>query len=776
MQDIGKKDIDKKEPKKNALPKTNLLVKQMMNKKFKTLSPEDSLKTVVEYFQKYKIDILPVVNEKDELIAVFPKTRLYKALLEATSIDQPCKDYMVGNPMYVTEDQEYNPESLVSRVTHSPVSNVVVLNKDGKVCGTIGTAEYLQESLNVITASSAILESMFRVNYDGVILIDRHGNIIRVNPAAEKMFKIDFNDVAGKALRDILPEIKMLYRPGIPSEASSGQHIRVRLTVNSLPVLVSRMPIVENGEQIGASFEFQDISDMERIAQELEIVKEMKATIDEIINTSSDGVIVSDLNGVIKYVNEKTAILMQKSHENITGLQIQKLLHTKSPAKSVTSETPVVDTIVINGKQCIVSHRSYRSKISNESSGIISTIYLSDSVVTEDMAKRWFDINQKIRYYQSALEKNVDTSNIFNQIVTTNPHFVNIKRDAQRIARSSSTVLLTGESGVGKSMFARGIHEVSPRSQHPFVVVNCVSIPETLFESELFGYAPGSFTGALKTGKSGYFERADKGTIFLDEIGEIPMSIQGKLLQVLQDKEFERVGSTEKQSVDVRIIAATNRDLRDAINNKLFREDLYYRLNVIEFNLPSLRDRSQDIVPLAVSFISKYNKMLGSKITGISERARKVLREYDWPGNIRELENAIEHGANYVWEGVIDVENLPSHIMDPQELSSIQKPYLDYSEDKPQIVHINQPIFPVGEVAESIIDDALNTNDSTNMFEVESVQNDSNSYRNARFDFERDLLLDALKKTNGNKSAAAKLMNLSRSAFYERLQKYKIQP
>jgi transcriptional regulator with PAS, ATPase and Fis domain len=274
-------------------------------------------------------------------------------------------------------------------------------------------------------------------------------------------------------------------------------------------------------------------------------------------------------------------------------------------------------------------------------------------------------------------------------------------------------------------MFARGIHEASPRKNSPFVVVNCVSIPESLFEAELFGYAAGAFTGALKSGKSGYFERADKGTIFMDEIGDIPLSIQAKLLQVLQEKEFERVGGTEKQSVDVRIIAATNKDLREAIANRTFREDLFYRLNVIEFHLPPLRERKDDILLLADAFVDKYNGILGAKVTGINDSAKKIMVDYPWKGNIRELENAIEHAVNFVWEGEINAVNLPI-----------------------QIVNAVKDAEPTSSV--------------------------DMSYRSAKKDFEREMMLDALKQTSGNKSAAARLMHLSRSAFYERLEKYGI--
>jgi PAS domain S-box-containing protein len=693
-------------------PTTWLTVEQMMNKNFKVIHLDDTLRTVVEYYQEYKINTLPVVDENENLIGVFPKKRLFKALLEGAGLDVPCAPYMVDHPVFVTVDRTYDEYSLVVRVTKSQVDNVVVLDRSNKVVGMIGTAEYLRDSLNVITSSSALLESLFRVNYEGIIIIDREGYILRVNPAAERMFQLNFSDVKGKNLREILPEITI------------SEHLQIGLkrTVKSLPVIINQVPIYENEEHVGSSLAFQDISDMEKIAQELEIVKGLQTTIDGVLSASSDGVFVSDISGTIKYVNERASKLVSQASEQIIGKPIQAILQTNSPINIAKSGAAEVDSCDIDGKKCIVSHIPFKNSNEEDAdiTGIVSTVYLNDNAVTEEIARKWFYLKQQVQYYRAELEKRGGSCNRFDQIITSNPEFKQIKKEALFIARSSSTVLLTGDSGVGKDMFARGIHEASPRAKNPFIKVNCVSIPETLFESELFGYAPGSFTGALKNGKPGYFERAHMGTIFLDEIGDMPLSIQAKLLQVLQEKEFMRVGGTSKQTVDVRIIAATNRDLRDAIAKKAFREDLFYRLNVIEFHLPPLRDRSEDIIGLAESFIDKYNNILGSKVTGINEQAKKALQEYTWPGNIRELENAIERAANFVWEGEVGIENLPGQIIQLEH-----EPSASYS-----------------------------------------------SYRSSLVDFEKEMLLDVLKKTNGNRSAAARLLNLSRSAFYDRLAKY----
>ncbi len=214
----------------------------------------------------------------------------------------------------------------------------------------------------------------------------------------------------------------------------------------------------------------------------------------------------------------------------------------------------------------------------------------------------------------------------------------------EQVADSRATVLITGESGTGKEVIAKLLHELSPRAGESFVPVSCAALPETLLESELFGYEKGAFTGAQGS-KPGRFELANKGTLFLDEIGEIPMAIQVKLLRVLQEREYERLGGTKPTKVDVRLVTATNRDLQDAVDEGIFRLDLLYRLQVVEIQLPALRDRKEDIEPLAHHFLNRANKENGRKIESIAPDALKLMWDYSWPGNIRELENTIERAA-----------------------------------------------------------------------------------------------------------------------------------
>ncbi|SFQ98012.1 sigma-54 interaction domain-containing protein [Desulfoscipio geothermicus] len=248
------------------------------------------------------------------------------------------------------------------------------------------------------------------------------------------------------------------------------------------------------------------------------------------------------------------------------------------------------------------------------------------------------------------------------QIIGNSRKIMEVKYQALRVARGNSTILITGESGTGKELFSRAIHYASPRRDKPLVIVNCGAIPETLLESELFGYAEGAFTGARKGGRAGKFELANGGTVFLDEIGDLPLHLQVKLLHVLQRREVERVGSNKPIPVDVRIIAATNKNLESMCTTGEFREDLFYRLNVIPFYIPPLRERKEDIITLMEHFLVKYCNLLGKNITDFSDNVHQAFTVYDWPGNVRELENAIEYAVNMEPGKIITLESIPKKI------------------------------------------------------------------------------------------------------------------
>jgi DNA-binding NtrC family response regulator len=265
----------------------------------------------------------------------------------------------------------------------------------------------------------------------------------------------------------------------------------------------------------------------------------------------------------------------------------------------------------------------------------------------------------------------------------------------RRVARSNSTVLVQGKSGTGKELVAKAIHYNSPRSVQPFVAINCSAITETLLESELFGHMKGSFTGAVAN-KKGLFEEAQGGTIFLDEIGEISAALQVKLLRVLQDHEIRRVGGNQSLKVDVRVIAATNRDLAEAVRQKEFRDDFYYRLNVVTIHLPSLKDRTEDIPLLAQHFLAKYAKEAGVSVSQISKEAMRSLMQYSWPGNIRELENVIERAITLGAEGEIRPEDLPDQLRREEGGITLDAIPVEMSMEEVEKAHIERVLRHTG--------------------------------------------------------------------------------
>ena len=263
---------------------------------------------------------------------------------------------------------------------------------------------------------------------------------------------------------------------------------------------------------------------------------------------------------------------------------------------------------------------------------------------------------------QLLVSKNFDS----NPMLFNSPQMQTLIDLADRISRTDATVLLLGETGVGKDILARRIHERSPRANKPFFKIDCATIPANLIESELFGYEPGAFSGANTKGKPGFFEMADTGTLFLDEIGELPVTMQAKLLRVLQDQEVMRLGSTKVKKVDIRIIAATNRDLHDAVKEGTFRSDLYYRLRVAVLNIPPLRERTGDILPLAEYFMAKFGAKYRKHVK-LSDSTKRLLESYRWPGNVREMENLIQSLIVTRDKQLIENSDLPNHMMQYEE-------------------------------------------------------------------------------------------------------------
>jgi len=374
----------------------------------------------------------------------------------------------------------------------------------------------------------------------------------------------------------------------------------------------------------------QAILEAERVAQVRKQEIEKTKRIESIINFAYDGIISIDQKGVIDTFNPRAEDIFDKKAYKVIGKNIKEILPTMDILKVIHKGHEEKDKVWTIGDKKIVAN-VIPIKINNEIFRVIVTFHRISQIQK---------MEQRIR--EELYLKGHVAENTFEDIIGQSPAIAHAKEEAENYAQVDSPLLIYGETGTGKELFAQAIHNASPRKNNPFVAFNCAAIPENLLESELFGYVGGAFTGAKKEGKMGLFEQAHKGTIFLDEIGEISPDIQARLLRVLQERKVRRVGDDKLTPVDVRIIVSTNKDLYQLVEKKKFREDLYYRINVLNLNLPPVWERGRDVPLLVNFFIKKYRQRLKKAVGGISTEGIQILENYTWPGNVRQLENIVE--------------------------------------------------------------------------------------------------------------------------------------
>lgn len=389
--------------------------------------------------------------------------------------------------------------------------------------------------------------------------------------------------------------------------------------------------------------------------QQSVVLNQLKAhseKMEQIINLVDYGVLIINESGLI----------VQKNEHAINLLNLKNL--------------PSTSDVIFKWIQCLLEQEEYENKTFTIHTRPVET----NTVVTKkflgvnESEKEYLIILQDVNLLQTIADKTKLESQIkLDNIIGTSEQINQLRKHTLIVSQSSSSILLQGESGTGKEVFAKSIHAVSDRGKKSFVTVNCGAIPEHLLESELFGYEKGAFTGANTQGKVGKFELANGGTIFLDEISEMPMHLQVKLLRVLQESEIERIGGTKVIPIDARVIAATNKDLQSLIKEGLFREDLFYRLNVIPILIPPLRSRTEDIPVLCEYFIRKYNKVFNKRVLGFDNDIMQILLNYNWNGNVRELKNFIEYLFNFITESYITLENSKELIERKLELGILPK-------------------------------------------------------------------------------------------------------
>ena len=567
---------------------------------------------------------------------------------------------------------------------------------------------------------SITLDEILDNTNNAIIAVDPQGRIIYANRAVYNILKIHDRDLVGQSVTTHIPGTGLLrvFENGI---AELGQ----KFTFNNTILLSSRTPIYVHGELVGAAAVFQDITILQNLLDNLVIehekTKELQRILEVVINTAYDGLIVVNKDRIITMTNQAFASFFLQSPEDMIGKPITEIYDNPKFTEVLETGKPVHGYIHdLNGHEIIASRIPIIQD--GEIVGAFGKVVFKDVNELYALTKKVDSLRSELDYYKKTmLEKNCSALQL---LKGKNPLMISLVQTALRVAKSGSNVLLRGESGTGKELFAQLLHTESSRNKGPFIKVNCAAVPENLLESELFGYEEGAFTGARKGGKLGKFELADKGTLFLDEIGDMEMAMQAKLLRVLQDREIERLGSSKPRKVDVRLVAATNRDLEAMIRDKQFREDLYYRLNVVTFTIPPLRERMDDIEALIETFIKKFNLQFAQSVTGITTETRNVLMKHRWPGNIRELENIIERAFNMLDGSEIQLKHLPNYLQ-----------ILDGREARP---------FAGGS--------------------LEVILNE----------VEKEALIYALDTANGNKVQAAKSLGLSRAGLYKKLIKHQL--
>jgi PAS domain S-box-containing protein len=474
------------------------------------------------------------------------------------------------------------------------------------------------------------MQLILNSTHDAMIAVDLQGIITLFNTAAERLTGIKVEDAMDKYVGDVVTDTRLPYilETG-KSELNQQQNL------GNIKIITNRMPVKDDkGNMIGAIAVFRDITEVIELAEEITNLKEMKSMLEAIFNATQDAISVVDQAG--------NGVMINPAYTRITGLSEKDVIG--KPATVDIAEGESIHFKVINTKRPVKGALlkvgpGHREVLVNAAPIIVDGELRGSVGVLHDLTEI-SKLSHELKQAKEIIRK-LEAKYTFEDIVGQNPLMIAAIEKARNAAATPATVLLRGESGTGKEIFAHSIHNSSERKYSQFVRVNCSAISESLLESELFGYEEGAFTGAKKGGKKGLFEEANGGTIFLDEIGEVPTSTQAKLLRVLQEREIVRVGGTKPINIDVRVITATNRDLEAEIEAGSFRKDLYYRLNVYPIYLPSLRKRKGDIDDLAIFFIKKFNQQYGRNIKDISKEALQELKNYNWPGNVRELENVI---------------------------------------------------------------------------------------------------------------------------------------
>ena len=565
-----------------------------------------------------------------------------------------------------------------------------------------------------------MMQTILRTTFEAVVAIDPEERIVLFNSAAEKITGQTAERVLQQSILTVFPECHL------PRVMKSGKaEIDVQLRWQDKDLIINHIPVLQQDRVIGAVAVFRDISEIAELSRRIDRLKEMQSLLEGILHSTQDAISVCDEHGI--------HVLINPAYTRLTGMSEDEIVGKPVTVDIVEGES--IHLQVLKKKKPVTNARlsvgRYHKEIIASAAPIIVDGELRGSVgILQDLS----EIKKLSRELMQARQiiRKLEAKYTFDDIIAVDEKTRLLVEKGKQAALTPASILLRGESGTGKELFAHAIHNLSDRRYNQFVRVNCAAINENLLESELFGYEEGAFTGARKGGKNGLFLEAHNGTVFLDEIAEIPVHTQVKLLRVLQEKEIMPVGSTRTINVDVRVIAATNANLENAVEAGRFREDLYYRLNVIPLEIPPLRQRKKDIYPLVLSLIHKYNREYGRSARDITPDALNQLTNYDWPGNIRELQNYIGRAMvnMRIGDGMLEERHLPRFFDSGQPVKREQAVTAEKFDGTGR---------PLSEIIDSV---------------------------------ERQAILEALQRNRGNRTLTARELKISIRNLYYKMEKY----
>ncbi len=521
--------------------------------------------------------------------------------------------------------------------------------------------------IDTLRHQSKLQEIILDSTHDGMIAIDKDECVTLFNRSAEKVTGISKEEAIGKPVGSLMATSRL------PRVLASG-HSEVnqeQLLPNGKKIITTRIPLLDsNGSRVGAMAVFRDMTAIEEMAQEVTNLKSIQSMLKAIIQSSDEAISVVDENG--------RGLMINPAYSRLTGLDEDEVIG--KPATTDISEGESMHMRVLSSRKPV---RGVQMKVGPKKRDVVVNVSpvivdgrLKGSVGVIHDVSELHSLNNQLQRARQII-RTLEAKYSFEDIIGSSEEMSFSIQQAKLAASTPATVLLRGESGTGKELFAHAIHNASDRKFNKFVRVNCAAIAESLLESELFGYEDGAFSGARQGGRRGLFEEANGGSIFLDEIGELSLSTQVKLLRVLQEKEIVRVGGTNPISINVRIIAATNAKLEKRIMDGSFREDLYYRLNRMPIQIPPLRQRKEDIGFLSDHLIAKINQDYGRNVEGITPKALEYLKQYEWPGNVRELENVLGRVVIHMdaAESVIQLSHIPSLLSETKnaDLLSVER-------------------------------------------------------------------------------------------------------